>query len=43
MLMGNMADLIRAPFATAIGNLAVATFAIGPAMLKERSVTSAPA
>jgi MFS family permease len=34
MLVGGLADLISAPFAIAIGGLAVAAFAIGPAMLK---------
>jgi MFS family permease len=32
MLVGAMADLITAPFAIAIGGLAVAAFAIGPAL-----------
>jgi MFS family permease len=34
MLVGGLASLISAPFAIAIGGLAVAAFAIGPAMLK---------
>jgi len=33
MLAGGLADLISAPFAIAMGGLAVAAFAIGPAML----------
>jgi MFS family permease len=34
MLMGGIADLVSAPFAIAMGGLAVTTFAIGPALLK---------
>ncbi|HSF32561.1 MAG TPA: MFS transporter, partial [Candidatus Tectomicrobia bacterium] len=34
MLVGVLADLITAPFAIAIGGLAVTAFSAGPAMLK---------
>ena len=34
MLVGGVDELISAPFAIAIGGLAVAAFAVGPAMLK---------
>jgi hypothetical protein len=52
MLVGALANLITAPFAIAIGGLAVAAFSAGPAMLNQevrnldaslRQVETAPA
>jgi MFS family permease len=37
MLAGALADLIAAPFAIAVGGLAVAAFALGPAMMNPES------